>query len=87
MVNLITGISIEQLLDAPLRTEIAHEIAPYFGPTTVIIGHSLGFDLHFVQRMMPLEFYAQIDTLPLAQALVPYSQSYALEILAKHHIP
>jgi DNA polymerase III epsilon subunit-like protein len=87
MVNLITGISIEQLLDAPSRADIAHEITPYFWPTTVIIGHSLWFDLHFVQRMMPLEFYAQIDTLPLAQALVPYSQSYALEILAKHHIP
>ena len=58
----------------------------FWGETTVIIGHSVHFDMAFVERLMPVPHYAQIDTLPFAQATIPYAPSYALEILAQNHI-
>lgn len=87
MVEMITGINAEQLLTAPTREDIAAEVAGYRGTQTVIIGHSIHFDMAFLERLMEVKRHAIIDTLPLAQATIPYAPSYALEILAQNHLP
>jgi DNA polymerase III epsilon subunit family exonuclease len=86
MVQMITGITIDHILNAPSWSEIADEVAMFWGETTVIVGHSVHFDMAFVERLMHVPHYAQIDTLPLAQATIPYAPSYALEILAQNHL-
>ena len=83
VVGMITGIKIDDLVTAPEWKDIAHEIAPFFGPTSVAIWHSVDFDISLLQRYGTYDMFTSIDTLPLAQSLYPYLPSYALEILAK----
>ncbi len=84
IVGMITGISIDDLVAAPQRADIEKDIAPFFGPTSVVIWHSVDFDISLLNRYWAYEMLTSIDTLPLSQSLYPYLQSYALEILAKN---
>lgn len=42
---MLTGISAEDLLQAPTREELQETVKTFFTPNTVIIGHSVGFDI------------------------------------------
>lgn len=83
IVDMITGISMETLMGAPTRDSIFHTVSSYFNEKTVIIWHSIWFDIAFLKRYWIHSFYTSIDTLPLAQTLKPYMPSYALEIIAQ----
>ncbi|MDR3168391.1 MAG: 3'-5' exonuclease [Candidatus Peribacteria bacterium] len=85
IVKFITKIETAQLVFAPESSEIADQIAHFFGDKVIVIGHNINFDLAFLKRLLPeVPYYAAFDTFQLAQALVPYPPSYALEILMQH---
>lgn len=67
---------------APTRDEILPQIENFFGENTIIIGHNIGFDLNFLKAYFPsLSYHSSIDTMQLAQTIMHYTPSYALEIL------
>lgn len=84
LVSMITGIDSETLENAPSRDAIRPQIAWFFWENTVIIGHSISFDIAFLERYCSVKYLTIIDTLPFTQALFPYQQSYALEIITKN---
>lgn len=84
IVGMITGISIEELETAPSWWDIADQVEAFFGPTSVVIWHSVDFDIAMIQRYGRYDMYTYIDTFPLSQSLYPYLPSYALEILWKN---
>lgn len=82
IVGFITGLSVEKLEKAPSCEMISEELAPFFDENTIIVGHNIAFDLEFLKRFFPkLKWKASIDTFRLAQTLIHYAPSYALEIL------
>ena len=85
IVGFITGLSIQDLETAPSRETVAQEIQRFFGPNTILIGHNVTFDKDFLDIFFPgMQYQDCIDTFKLAQALVHYAQSYALEVLVPH---
>lgn len=83
IVRVITGLEIEQLGDAPSFHEISDEVKRFFDKNTVVIGHNIQFDLSILAQYGSFEYLTQVDTFPLAQSLMPFSPSYALEVLDK----
>ena len=83
MVRVVTWLSIDQLMNAPHFADIQERIAHFFDESTVLIGHNIPFDIKVLEQHMEVNVLAHIDTFPLAQALIPFSQSYALEVLDK----
>lgn len=85
IVGFITGLSISELETAPTREEVIQQIAHFFWENSIIIGHNIWFDLNFLNKFFPsLSYHAQIDTFPLAQTIVHYAPSYALEVLIEN---
>ncbi len=85
IVSFITNIDLKDLETAPTPSEVEKEISHFFWKNTVIIWHNIAFDLTFLNRFFPLLKYSfSIDTFQLSQAMVPYSPSYALEILSNY---
>jgi len=82
IVGFITGLSINELENAPTREQVLPQIEQFFWPNTIIIWHNIQFDLDFLQKFFPtLSYHGQIDTMNLAQTIVHYAPSYALEVL------
>lgn len=78
----ITGISIEDIANAPTPQDILPQIQQFFTEKTILIGHNIKFDLEFLHKIFPELTYANsIDTYPLAQSMIHYQSSYALEVL------
>ena len=85
IVSFITNINLKDLETAPSPSEIEKEISHFFWKNTIIIWHNITFDLSFLNRFFPSFKYAfSIDTFQLSQAMVPYTPSYALEILSNY---
>lgn len=85
IVGFITGLSISELENAPTREEILPQIEKFFWENTIIIWHNIGFDIDFLNKYFPtLSYYKQIDTFTLAQAIVHYAPSYALDVLIEN---
>ena len=85
IVSFITNINPKDLITAPTPAEIEKEISHFFGENTVVIWHNIAFDLSFLNRFFPsLQYVFSIDTFQLSQSMVPYSPSYALEILSNY---
>lgn len=81
----ITGLNIEGLASAPTPAEIEPQIQEFFDEKTVLIWHNIAFDEQFLQKFFPNCTYTHsIDTFPLAQVMIHYQGSYALEILMKN---
>ncbi len=81
----ITGLSIGDLETAPSREQVEKDIMHFFGANTIIIGHNIGFDLDFLNKYFPsLTYHTKIDTMNLAQTIVHYTPSYALEVLIEN---
>lgn len=82
IVGYLTGITTSQLEQAPSRDDVYPKIAHFFDNNTILIGHNIGFDIEFLQRYSPeAKFGDSIDTFPLAQSLIHFAPSYALEVL------
>lgn len=85
IVGFITGLSISELENAPTREAVLPQIEKFFWENTIIIGHNIGFDIDFLNKYFPsLKYYKQIDTFNLAQTIVHYAPSYALEVLIEN---
>ena len=85
IVGFITGLSISDLEIAPTREEVLPQIEKFFWENCIIIGHNIGFDLDFLKKYFPsLKYATSIDTLTLAQTIVHYAPSYALEVLIEN---
>jgi|GEM_PF-251074 len=83
MVRVVTGLSMEQLMDAPSFEQIRTKVEKFFHAQTVIIGHNVQFDISVLNQHFKAAYHSAIDTFPLAQSLMPFSPSYALEVLDK----
>jgi len=78
----ITGIGIEDIANAPTPQDILLQIWQFFTDNTVLIWHNIKFDLEFLNKFFPnLKYIDSIDTFPLAQIMIHYQSSYALEVL------
>lgn len=78
----ITGISVDDIANAPTPQDIFSQIQWFFTDNTILIGHNIKFDLEFLHKFFPDLSYADtIDTFPLAQGVIHYQSSYALEVL------
>ena len=74
------------LPDAPVFAEIWPKLSAFVGGNSVLIGHTLGFDLAILQREcaradMPWERPRALDTQLLAQVIEPDLGGYSLEQL------
>ena len=83
MVRVVTGLSISNLTDAPSFADIQPSVEKFFDANTVIIGHNIQFDIRVLEQHIKVPYLCTIDTFPLAQSLMPFSPSYALEVLDK----
>ncbi len=85
IVGFITGLSISELEMAPSRKTVEQEVSKFFWENTIIIWHNIKFDLDFLNKYFPsLKYLDSINTFPLAQTIVHYAQSYALEVLIEN---
>ena len=85
IVSFITNINPKDLLLAPIPSEVEKDISHFFWENTIIIWHNIAFDLSFLNRFFPsLKYAFSVDTFQLSQAMVPYTPSYALEILSNY---
>lgn len=73
----------ESLTDAPSFSEISSKVESFFDSSSVIVGHNVQFDISVLKQHLHVPYHAVIDTFPLAQTVMPFSQSYALEVLHK----
>lgn len=82
IVEFMTGISLEQIHKAPSIQDIQENIFEFFGENTILIGHNIQFDIHFLTKYFPdIKFYDSVDSFQLAQTFVHFPPSYALEVL------
>lgn len=83
----LTGITNEDVKDAPTLNELKPQIAAFMGELP-ILGHSIGFDIDFLNANGLAENAMALDTFRLAQTLLPKEASYSLEILSeKYRLP
>ncbi len=78
----LTGIDDAMLRDAPQMRDIAHDLEA-FARDVPIVGHSVRFDLGFLQRHIPFLNNDVIDTYELAAVLMPNAGRYNLGSLGK----
>ncbi|HCW32676.1 MAG: DnaQ exonuclease/DinG helicase family protein, ATP-dependent DNA helicase DinG [Candidatus Peregrinibacteria bacterium GW2011_GWE2_39_6] len=80
----LTKISNDNVQNAPLFQELANQIQNFIGDLP-ILGHSVKFDISFLQAnglTLPNQI---LDTFHLAQTLLPDEKSYSLEILSEKY--
>ena len=82
-VQRLTGISPDQVANAPFFSTVADRLKEFIGPHPVI-GHNVAFDLRFLgTHSLPLANTAY-DTWDLASVLLPTTSQYSLVYLAAH---
>jgi DNA polymerase-3 subunit epsilon/ATP-dependent DNA helicase DinG len=78
----LTGITDAETRNAPKLLEIAPDLEAFVGDAPVL-GHSVRFDLGFLQRIGLFEYNDVIDTYELASILMPTASRYNLGSLGK----
>lgn len=79
----LTGITPHDVADAPRPDEIVDQIAHFFTPETIIVGHNIMFDIRFLRQFLPISSSIQsIDTYQFARMVYQFMPSYALEVLS-----
>ena len=82
LITHITGITDEDLKDAPRLEDIAEHFLDFIGDAP-IVGHNISFDMEFLKaKGFPLT-NVLYDTLQLSAILMPGEPSYSLELLTK----
>lgn len=80
-VSTLTNIKSEDLINAPIFSEVRDKILEFVGDRP-IIGHNIGFDLDFL-KASDVKFVGEgLDTLELAYTILPKLKFYSLEYLA-----
>ncbi len=82
MITQLTNITNEMVRNAPPIKAVIHELADFVGNDPVV-GHSVRFDLSFLQRHNILLDNDVIDTYELASVLMPTASRYNLGALAQ----
>ncbi len=82
MITSLTGISNEMVRNAPPIRAVIAELADFVGDAPVV-GHSVRFDLSFLQRYNILLNNDVIDTYELAAVLLPTASRYNLSALSQ----
>jgi DNA polymerase III epsilon subunit family exonuclease len=83
----ITGITNEEIKGKPTLDELKPQIIEFIG-NYPILGHSIQFDIDFLNANGIAEEATPLDTFQLAQTLLPNEESYSLEILSeKYQLP
>ena len=77
----LTGIRDEDVVGAPSLHEVLSRLTRFVGEYP-IVGHSVDFDLGFLQRHSPLFDNERFDTFELAGVLLPHAERYSLVALA-----
>lgn len=84
-VSLITWLSLTDLEWAPTREAVFEQIQKIITPDCVLVWHNIGFDADILHKYRPSYVVAgQIDTYQLAQAMMHFQKSYALESLTQN---
>ena len=87
LITQITGITNDEVKNAPTLDDIKPNIANFVG-TLPILGHSIGFDIGFLNANGLADNAMPLDTFQLAQTLLLKEPSYSLEILSeKYQLP
>ena len=79
----LTGISNEDVQDAPRLATVAPRLASFIGDATVV-GHNVGFEASFLRRHGVLTQNPLLDTFELARILLPRLATYNLSALTEH---
>ena len=84
LVAYITWISIDDIKSAPSIFDVQDEILNFFWENTILIWHNIEFDINFLKKYFPdVKYFDSIDTFYLAQNLIHYPLSYALDVLVE----
>lgn len=84
LVAYITWISVEDIKNAPKFDELLPEILKFFWENVIIIWHNIQFDINFLKKYIPdVQYFDSIDTFYLAQNLIHFPLSYALDVLVE----
>src|SRR6266498_2633516 len=78
----LTGIDDAMVRQAPRLGDVLEELEAFVGDAPVI-GHSVRFDLSFLQRAGLFPYNEVIDTYELASVLMPTASRYSLAALGK----
>ena len=82
LITQLTGINNDMVSHAPLIRAKIHELEDFVGDSPVL-GHSVHFDLSFLQRQNILRYNDAIDTYELASVLLPDASRYNLASLGQ----
>lgn len=84
LVAYITWISIKDIQSAPMINDLWDDISKFFWDNVILIGHNIEFDINFLKKYFPnVVYFDSIDTFYLAQNLVHFALSYALDVLVE----
>jgi len=84
LVSYITWISVDDIKSAPKFDELMPEILKFFGEDVIVIWHNIQFDINFLEKYVPdVKYFDSIDTFYLAQNLIHFPLSYALDVLVE----
>ncbi|GAB4472653.1 MAG: helicase C-terminal domain-containing protein [Anaerolineales bacterium] len=83
-ITLLTGITDQMLVKAPTIQDIAQELDRFIGNSR-IVGHSVNFDLAFLNRFGIAQNNLIVDTYELASVINPTLSRYNLTALAQQY--
>jgi len=83
-ITLLTGITDQMLVNAPSIQEVAQDLNRFIG-NSVIVGHSINFDLAFLNRYGIARHNLTVDTYEIASVINPTSSRYNLTALAQQY--
>lgn len=85
LVAYITWISLDDLYGAPSIFDLKNDIEDFFGNDVILIWQNIQFDIDVIHKYLPdIKYYDSIDTMYMAQNLVHFAPSYALDVLVEH---
>ncbi|MFZ4827850.1 MAG: exonuclease domain-containing protein [Phototrophicaceae bacterium] len=80
VVSLLTGITQDDVVNAPYISEVIQQLKDFVGDRP-IIGHNVGFDLSFLNTLDLFKNHTALDTYEIASVLLPKATRYNL-----HHL-
>lgn len=86
----LTGISDEMVADAPLFSEIVHDLLGFIGDS-VLVAHNSHFDMRFlnheISRVFPEHRLINpcVCTVQLSRRLLPHIENHKLKTVAQHY--
>lgn len=86
IVQYLTGIGADQLLNAPDIEHVCNQIRPRLTADVIMVGHNVSFDLQMLGKYMHIPYKAAIDTYDLARITHHFLPSYSLSVIYEHSV-